>query len=112
MGGDRRLYLNISDRNYKFNICAVEFSILETGTLKIYVLLQEYENAGWNLNNLPVLDKSVLRHINGDISGMKVCIYTLIIRKFELLSIFNPFLSFCVIHVMLLAAGIYNASGR
>ena len=33
---------------------------------------QEYEKAGWNLNNLPVLDKSVLRHINGDISGMKV----------------------------------------
>ncbi|XP_038061639.1 lysine-specific demethylase 5A-like isoform X2 [Patiria miniata] len=32
----------------------------------------EYVNSGWNLNNLPVLDGSVLSHINADISGMKV----------------------------------------
>ncbi|KDR13965.1 hypothetical protein L798_11923, partial [Zootermopsis nevadensis] len=33
---------------------------------------QEYANSGWNLNNLPVLEGSVLGHINADISGMKV----------------------------------------
>ncbi|XP_069693074.1 lysine-specific demethylase 5A-like isoform X2 [Periplaneta americana] len=33
---------------------------------------QEYANSGWNLNNLPVLEGSVLGHINVDISGMKV----------------------------------------
>ncbi|XP_049273209.1 lysine-specific demethylase 5A isoform X1 [Rhipicephalus sanguineus] len=32
----------------------------------------EYMNCGWNLNNLPVVDGSVLRHINADISGMKI----------------------------------------
>lgn len=33
---------------------------------------QEYANSGWNLNNMPVLEQSVLTHINVDISGMKV----------------------------------------
>eukprot|EP00106_Octopus_bimaculoides_P001838 XP_014769280.1 PREDICTED: lysine-specific demethylase 5A-like [Octopus bimaculoides] len=33
---------------------------------------EEYINSGWNLNNLPVLEKSVLCHINADISGMKI----------------------------------------
>lgn len=33
---------------------------------------QEYIASGWNLNNLPVLDLSVLRHVSGDISGMMV----------------------------------------
>ncbi|XP_069947647.1 lysine-specific demethylase 5A isoform X2 [Cherax quadricarinatus] len=33
---------------------------------------QEYAISGWNLNNLPVLEGSVLGHINCDISGMKV----------------------------------------
>nr|KAG5711307.1 hypothetical protein BaRGS_006004 [Batillaria attramentaria] len=33
---------------------------------------KEYINSGWNLNNLPVLEQSVLCHINADISGMKV----------------------------------------
>ncbi|KAK3104094.1 hypothetical protein FSP39_024364 [Pinctada imbricata] len=32
---------------------------------------EEYMNSGWNLNNLPILEQSVLCHINGDISGMK-----------------------------------------
>ncbi|KAA0721560.1 Lysine-specific demethylase 5A [Triplophysa tibetana] len=32
----------------------------------------EYANSGWNLNNMPVLEQSVLTHINSDISGMKV----------------------------------------
>ncbi|XP_017711432.1 PREDICTED: lysine-specific demethylase 5C-like [Rhinopithecus bieti] len=33
---------------------------------------QEYATSGWNLNVMPVLDQSVLCHINADISGMKV----------------------------------------
>ncbi|XP_042883818.1 lysine-specific demethylase 5A-like isoform X2 [Penaeus japonicus] len=33
---------------------------------------QEYAVSSWNLNNLPVLEGSVLGHINCDISGMKV----------------------------------------
>lgn len=32
----------------------------------------EYAKSKWNLNNLPVLEGSVLGHINADISGMKV----------------------------------------
>lgn len=32
----------------------------------------EYATSKWNLNNLPVLEGSVLGHINADISGMKV----------------------------------------
>uniref|UniRef100_A0A3B4BQ12 [histone H3]-trimethyl-L-lysine(4) demethylase n=1 Tax=Pygocentrus nattereri TaxID=42514 RepID=A0A3B4BQ12_PYGNA len=33
---------------------------------------EDYANSGWNLNNMPVLEQSVLAHINADISGMKV----------------------------------------
>lgn len=33
---------------------------------------EEYINSGWNLNNLPILEQSVLCHINADISGMKI----------------------------------------
>ncbi|KAK6176380.1 hypothetical protein SNE40_014678 [Patella caerulea] len=33
---------------------------------------EEYVNSGWNLNNLAVLEQSVLCHINADISGMKI----------------------------------------
>lgn len=33
---------------------------------------KEYAESSWNLNNLPVLDGSVLGYINADISGMKV----------------------------------------
>uniref|UniRef100_A0A8C9GQ80 [histone H3]-trimethyl-L-lysine(4) demethylase n=1 Tax=Piliocolobus tephrosceles TaxID=591936 RepID=A0A8C9GQ80_9PRIM len=33
---------------------------------------KEYATSGWNLNVMPVLDQSVLCHINADISGMKV----------------------------------------
>ena len=38
------------------------------------ILLQEYMESGWNLNNLPILSQSVLNHISADISGMKVCL--------------------------------------
>lgn len=33
---------------------------------------EDYAQCGWNLNNMPVLEQSVLTHINVDISGMKV----------------------------------------
>ncbi|KAM6149263.1 lysine-specific demethylase 5C-like [Rhynchocyon petersi] len=33
---------------------------------------QDYATSGWNLNVMPVLEQSVLCHINADISGMKV----------------------------------------
>jgi len=33
---------------------------------------ESYASSGWNLNNLPILEKSLLRSISGDISGMKV----------------------------------------
>ena len=32
----------------------------------------EYAKSEWNLNNLPVVPNSVLKHIDIDISGMKV----------------------------------------
>lgn len=41
-------------------------------SLNLYPGDQEYVDSGWNLNNLPVLDGSVLRFINADISGMTV----------------------------------------
>lgn len=33
---------------------------------------EEYAASGWNLNNLPNVEGSVLGYINADISGMKV----------------------------------------
>uniref|UniRef100_A0A1B0CWY8 [histone H3]-trimethyl-L-lysine(4) demethylase n=1 Tax=Lutzomyia longipalpis TaxID=7200 RepID=A0A1B0CWY8_LUTLO len=33
---------------------------------------QEYAESSWNLNNLPLLEDSILGHITADISGMKV----------------------------------------
>lgn len=41
-------------------------------SLNLYPGDQEYADSSWNLNNLPVLEGSVLGHINADISGMKV----------------------------------------
>jgi len=34
--------------------------------------LQEYITSGWNLNNLPITETSVLKYIDASISGMKV----------------------------------------
>lgn len=33
---------------------------------------QEYLDSGWNLNNMPVMEQSVLAHITADICGMKL----------------------------------------
>lgn len=40
--------------------------------VQIFSFWQEYALSGWNLNNMPILEQSVLAHINADISGMKV----------------------------------------
>ncbi|XP_056373831.1 lysine-specific demethylase 5A [Hyla sarda] len=47
------------------------FPILD-GRRKLLADEEDYAQCGWNLNNLPVLEQSVLTHINVDISGMKV----------------------------------------
>ncbi|KAK0162000.1 hypothetical protein PV327_008383 [Microctonus hyperodae] len=41
-------------------------------SVNLFTCDQEYAESSWNLNNLPVLEGSVLGHINADISGMKV----------------------------------------
>lgn len=41
-------------------------------SINLYPGDQEYVDSGWNLNNLPILNGSVLRFINTDISGMTV----------------------------------------
>jgi [histone H3]-trimethyl-L-lysine4 demethylase len=33
---------------------------------------QQYADSNWNLNNLPIVEESVLAYINADISGMKI----------------------------------------
>uniref|UniRef100_A0A5F8G2F8 [histone H3]-trimethyl-L-lysine(4) demethylase n=1 Tax=Monodelphis domestica TaxID=13616 RepID=A0A5F8G2F8_MONDO len=45
---------------------------VKDGRRKMMPEEEEYALSGWNLNNMPVLEQSVLAHINVDISGMKV----------------------------------------
>ncbi|MXQ92512.1 hypothetical protein E5288_WYG001018 [Bos mutus] len=45
---------------------------VKDGRRKMLPEEEEYALSGWNLNNMPVLEQSVLAHINVDISGMKV----------------------------------------
>uniref|UniRef100_A0A3B3S562 [histone H3]-trimethyl-L-lysine(4) demethylase n=1 Tax=Paramormyrops kingsleyae TaxID=1676925 RepID=A0A3B3S562_9TELE len=45
---------------------------LNNGRRKLSPEEEEYARSGWNLNVMPVLEQSLLCHINGDISGMKV----------------------------------------
>lgn len=52
---------------------------------------KEYAESNWNLNNLPVLDGSVLGYINADISGMKVSRNPLILH---VIVFFNTYLFF------------------
>lgn len=49
-------------------------SLWSSSLLRIFSFsfLQDYALSGWNLNNMPILEQSVLAHINADISGMKV----------------------------------------
>ncbi|XP_041859009.1 lysine-specific demethylase 5C isoform X2 [Melanotaenia boesemani] len=43
-----------------------------TGKKELTKEEEDYARSGWNLNVMPVLEQSLLCHINGDISGMKV----------------------------------------
>ncbi|KAL3974779.1 hypothetical protein ACER0C_023405 [Sarotherodon galilaeus] len=45
---------------------------VNNGKRKLTKEEEEYARCGWNLNVMPVLEQSLLCHINGDISGMKV----------------------------------------
>ncbi|XP_069560397.1 lysine-specific demethylase 5C isoform X1 [Brachyistius frenatus] len=45
---------------------------MNTGKRTLTKEEDEYARSGWNLNVMPVLEQSLLCHINGDISGMKV----------------------------------------
>lgn len=55
------------------SVDAAHFTFLgQSYTYNITLIQQEYATSGWNLNVMPVLDQSVLCHINADISGMKV----------------------------------------
>uniref|UniRef100_A0A8D3D2V0 [histone H3]-trimethyl-L-lysine(4) demethylase n=1 Tax=Scophthalmus maximus TaxID=52904 RepID=A0A8D3D2V0_SCOMX len=45
---------------------------MNNGQRKLTKEEEEYARSGWNLNVMPVLEQSLLCHINGDISGMKV----------------------------------------
>lgn len=47
------------------------FPVLD-GRRKLSTDEEDYAQCGWNLNNMPILEQSVLSHINVDISGMKV----------------------------------------
>ncbi|TRY59713.1 hypothetical protein DNTS_002507 [Danionella cerebrum] len=45
---------------------------LKHGTFKVSPEEEDYLTCGWNLNNMPVLDASVLTHVSADICGMKL----------------------------------------
>uniref|UniRef100_A0A4W4F2A6 [histone H3]-trimethyl-L-lysine(4) demethylase n=1 Tax=Electrophorus electricus TaxID=8005 RepID=A0A4W4F2A6_ELEEL len=45
---------------------------VKNGTFRVAPDEEHYLSSGWNLNNMPVLDASVLTHITADICGMKL----------------------------------------
>uniref|UniRef100_A0A673HE83 [histone H3]-trimethyl-L-lysine(4) demethylase n=1 Tax=Sinocyclocheilus rhinocerous TaxID=307959 RepID=A0A673HE83_9TELE len=45
---------------------------VKNGTFKVSPVEEDYLSNGWNLNNMPVLDASVLTHVTADICGMKL----------------------------------------
>ncbi|XP_051532349.1 lysine-specific demethylase 5B-like isoform X1 [Myxocyprinus asiaticus] len=45
---------------------------VKNGTFKVAPEEEAYLSSGWNLNNMPVLDASVLTHVTADICGMKL----------------------------------------
>ncbi|XP_063072078.1 lysine (K)-specific demethylase 5Ba isoform X2 [Engraulis encrasicolus] len=45
---------------------------ITTSTYKVTEEEEPYLRSGWNLNNMPVLDASVLTHVTADICGMKL----------------------------------------
>ncbi|XP_069797396.1 lysine (K)-specific demethylase 5Ba isoform X2 [Narcine bancroftii] len=60
---------------YGADIASKEFGSgfpIKNGKIKLRPDEQEYLDSGWNLNNMPVLEPSVLTHVSADICGMKL----------------------------------------
>uniref|UniRef100_U3IJH4 [histone H3]-trimethyl-L-lysine(4) demethylase n=1 Tax=Anas platyrhynchos platyrhynchos TaxID=8840 RepID=U3IJH4_ANAPP len=60
---------------YGADIASKEFGSgfpVRDGKFKVRPEEEEYLDSGWNLNNMPVMEQSVLAHITADICGMKL----------------------------------------
>uniref|UniRef100_A0A8C0M305 Lysine-specific demethylase 5B n=1 Tax=Canis lupus familiaris TaxID=9615 RepID=A0A8C0M305_CANLF len=60
---------------YGADIASKEFGSgfpVRDGKIKLSPEEEEYLDSGWNLNNMPVMEQSVLAHITADICGMKL----------------------------------------
>uniref|UniRef100_A0A803U1R7 [histone H3]-trimethyl-L-lysine(4) demethylase n=1 Tax=Anolis carolinensis TaxID=28377 RepID=A0A803U1R7_ANOCA len=60
---------------YGADIASKEFGSgfpVRGGKIKLKPEEEEYLDSGWNLNNMPVMEESVLAHITADICGMKL----------------------------------------
>lgn len=60
---------------YGADIASKEFGSgfpVRDGKFKVKPEEEDYIGSGWNLNNMPVMDPSVLAHITADICGMKL----------------------------------------
>uniref|UniRef100_A0A8C2XZN1 [histone H3]-trimethyl-L-lysine(4) demethylase n=1 Tax=Capra hircus TaxID=9925 RepID=A0A8C2XZN1_CAPHI len=60
---------------YGADIASKEFGSgfpVRDGKVKLSPEEEEYLDSGWNLNNMPVMEQSVLAHITADICGMKL----------------------------------------
>ncbi|KAF7654696.1 hypothetical protein LDENG_00066550 [Lucifuga dentata] len=60
---------------YGADIASKEFGSgfpVKNGHFEVSPEDEQYLSSGWNLNNMPVLDSSVLTHITADICGMKL----------------------------------------
>ncbi|XP_042317614.1 lysine-specific demethylase 5B isoform X1 [Sceloporus undulatus] len=60
---------------YGADIASKEFGSgfpVRDGKIKLRPEEEEYLDSGWNLNNMPVMEQSVLAHITADICGMKL----------------------------------------
>ncbi|KAK1327920.1 hypothetical protein QTO34_012341 [Cnephaeus nilssonii] len=60
---------------YGADIASKEFGSgfpVRDGKAKLSPEEEEYLDSGWNLNNMPVMEQSVLAHITADICGMKL----------------------------------------
>ncbi|XP_023659863.1 lysine (K)-specific demethylase 5Ba isoform X2 [Paramormyrops kingsleyae] len=60
---------------YGADIASKEFGSgfpIRNGKFKLAPEDEDYLNSGWNLNNMPVMDPSVLTHVTADICGMKL----------------------------------------
>jgi hypothetical protein len=91
---DSRIRIRIKRHRSGTLLICISFS--RDGPFKCHAVFSEedvgYAKSEWNLNNLPVVPNSVLKHIDIDISGMKVTIVS-----FLSLSVFASCLSLSVL---------------